>query len=135
MRRAARILGVTRIVFAIFAIAHAVMPCTLAAQASYRDAIDLPALLKQLASPIDTVRGSAFYQLLWQPQQGPYDAAVRTLALLKANPKRAVAIRTALRRALAREKREALLPGARPLKGLYKSYREDLRKSVDAIPQ
>ena len=61
--------------------------------------MDVPALLKQLESPIDTVRGSAFYQLLWQPQRGPYDAAARTRS------------------------------------GVYKSYREDLHKSVNVLPK
>ena len=135
MPRTSRWFGVTAVVFASFVVAQVMTPCRLAAQTNYREAMDVPALLKQLDSPIDTVRGSAFYQLLWQPQQGPYDAATRTRALLFANPNRAVAIRAALRRALARENSEASLPGARPLTGLYKSYRADLQKSVDAIPK
>lgn len=135
IRRATSVLAVSGLAFSSLVVAAAATPRLHAEQANYRDAMDVPALLQQLRSPIDTVRGSAFYQLLWQPHQGPYDAAARTLALLKANPKHAAAIRTALRRAFARETREASSTGARPLTGLYKSYREDLRKSVNALTQ
>ena len=104
------------------------------AQANFREAIDVPALLKSLDSSVDTVRANAFYSLLWQPQKGPYNAAARTAALLRDNPKRTATIARTLRRALAREERRLKTPGARALTGLYATYYQDLKRSVAALP-
>ena len=94
----------------------------------------MPALLKSLESPVDTVRANAFYSLLWQPTAGPYNSAARTIALLKDNPKRSTAIARTLRGALAREERRLQEPGAHALSGLYASYHVDLKRSVAALP-
>ena len=55
-------------------------PAHLAAQSApsnFRDAIDYPAVLRQLRSPLDTVRASAYYSLLFEPAKqavGPFRA-------------------------------------------------------------
>ncbi len=116
-----------------FVIAPAVAPTRAMAQADFRAAIDVPALLKQLDSPVDTVRANAFYSLIWAPSRTGIQADVQTRALLAATPKFARRIRHDLIFLLMRENRRVYAPGAAAMPRLYANYHVDLTKSVGSM--
>lgn len=101
-------------------------------QADFRSAIDVPALLKQLESPVDTTRANAFYSIIWEPTKGGLNAAEQTRHLLAANPKLAARIVNTLTRALELENARVKATNARPLPRLYQNYHTDLSASVAA---
>lgn len=93
----------------------------------------MPALLKELASPVDTTRANAFYSIIWEPPtKGGLNATTQTKHLLAANPKLAGRITDALLRALELENARIKSPNARPMPRLYQNYHADLSASVAA---
>lgn len=109
---------------------------TLAAQsapANFRDAIDYPALLQQLRSPLDTTRAAAYYALLFEPSKGAYDGAARVQHVLAAKPALAPRIRRALIATLERENGTLTKHAPRPLAPPFSQYYPHLVASVAAL--
>ena len=103
------------------------------APANFRDAIDYPALLQQLKSPLDTSRAAAYYALLFEPSKGAYDGGTRVQHLLAARPALAPAIRRALIGTLGRENATLVKHTARVLPPPFAQYYPHLVTSVAAL--
>jgi hypothetical protein len=102
-------------------------------QSDFRAAIDIPAVLKQLGSKVDTLRANALYSLLWEPSSGAYDPAARTTHLLATQPKLRARIGAALIRTLERENGTLLARAAYALPAPYTQYYPHLVASVGAL--
>lgn len=103
------------------------------AQSDFRAAIDVPALLRQLDSPVDTTRANAFYSLLWEPPSGPYNPGDRVTHLLAAKPALARRIKASLIRTLEHENATPLSRKPSLMPPPYKDYYGHLVWSVGAL--
>jgi hypothetical protein len=103
------------------------------AQSDFRAAIDVPALLRQLESPVDTSRANAFYSLLWEPPRGPYNPGDRVAHLLAAKPAFAQRIKAALIRTLEHENGRPLARKPALMPPPYQEYYGHLVWSVGAL--
>ena len=103
------------------------------AQSDFRAAIDVPALLRQLDSAVDTTRANAFYSLLWEPPSGPYNPCDRVTHLLAAKPTLARRIKVGLIRTLERENATPLARKPALMPPPYQEYYRHLVWSVGAL--